>query len=441
MTAATAPIPTAAPTAVPAAAPAELSGRRRLRFGSALDRYVFFEFIKIFVVTALGFPILVFVIDLVDSLPKYLERHIAPGQLVLSYVYWLPETMFNVLPAAVLFATVFTVGAVTRYSEITAAKASGISFYRFILPIVAGATLATGLGLTLGELAAPANARRLAVLKETHDDNGSARTNFAYAADAARVYKVQNLSVDAGTLTGIEIDRKANGPDYPGLLIAAEGARWKAGRGWTLRKGAMHVFPGDPVRVDSSHADRSHADVSRAGAARGDTAAATAVPVRSKTRAAAATAATRTAALPVDIAFEFDSLTDRQMTERPRDLMVTPRAPDDMNYAELGRFIRAMQRSGADVNTLRVTRMLKIAIPVTCVIILLFGAPLATSTQRGGAAYGVGLSLGTTILFLVLIQLTKAVGGKGLIQPELAAWVPSVLFGLTGVVLLSRTRT
>jgi hypothetical protein len=48
------------------------------------------------------------------------------------------------------------------------------------------------------------------------------------------------------------------------------------------------------------------------------------------------------------------------------------------------------------VNTLRVTRMLKIAIPVTCVIILLFGAPLATSTQRGGAAFGVGLSLGTT---------------------------------------------
>ena len=129
------------------------------------------------------------------------------------------------------------------------------------------------------------------------------------------------------------------------------------------------------------------------------------------------------------------------MTERPRDLMVTPKAPDDMDYRELGRFIHAMQRSGADVNTLRVTRMLKIAIPVTCVIILLFGAPLATSTQRGGTAYGVGLSLGTTILFLVLIQLTKAVGGKGLIPPELAAWVPSLLFGVTGAFLLRRTRT
>ena len=407
MTAATLPVPAAPVRSATAAG--EFSGRRRLRFGSALDRYVFTEFIKIFIVSAFGFPILVFVLDLVESLPKYLERHITPGQLALSYVFWLPETMFNVLPAAVLFATVFTVGAVTRYSEITAAKASGISFYRFILPIVAGASLATLLGLTFGELAAPANARRLALIKETHDDNGSARSNFAYAAEGGRVYKAQGLSVDAGTLTGVEVDRKGNGADFPGLLIAAERAQYKAGRGWTLKKGAMHVLPADSVAADA------------------------AVP-----RAKGAPVAT---ALPTDVAFEFDSLLDRQITERPRDLMVTPKAPDDMNYRDLGRFIRAMQRSGADVNTLRVTRMLKIAIPVTCVIILLFGAPLATSTQRGGAAYGVGLSLGTTILFLVLIQLTKAVGGKGLIPPEVAAWVPSLLFGLVGAVLLARTRT
>jgi hypothetical protein len=102
------------------------------RLGGALDRYVFGEFVKIFVVTALGFPILVFVIDVVENLNKYLSRHLTLKAVALSYVYWLPDTMFNVLPAAVLFATVFTVGAVTRHSEITAAKASGISFYRFI---------------------------------------------------------------------------------------------------------------------------------------------------------------------------------------------------------------------------------------------------------------------------------------------------------------------
>jgi lipopolysaccharide export system permease protein len=90
---------------------------------------------------------------------------------------------------------------------------------------------------------------------------------------------------------------------------------------------------------------------------------------------------------------------------------------------------------------LKVERMLKITIPVTCLIIVLFGAPLATSTQRGGTAYGVGVSLGTTVIFLMLIQLTKAIGGKGTIDPYLAAWIPSLVFGVAGTFLLARVRT
>jgi lipopolysaccharide export system permease protein len=359
------------------------------RLGGALDRYVFGEFLKIFAVTALGFPVLVFIIDVVENLDKYLGRKLSLADVALSYVYWLPETMFNVLPAAVLFATVFTVGAVTRHSEITAAKASGISFYRFILPIVWGATLATGLGLTLGELAPRWNATRLRLLQETKNAAGNVRTNFAYAADGGRVYKAVLLSADSAQMTTVEIERRGTGPEFPTVVAAAPIAVYRDGRGWTLRNGSLHMLPHDTV----------------------------------------------------DLAFRFDSLVDRRMVERPRDLMSTPKAPEDMNFEELGRFVEAQERSGTDVGKVRVERMLKIAIPVTCVIILLFGAPLATSTQRGGAAFGVGLSLGTTIIFLILIQLTKAVGGKGLIQPELAAWIPSALFGVVGLILLARTRT
>ena len=70
-----------------------------------LDRYVFGEFWKIFVVTALGFPILVIVIDLTDNLEKYLSKDVPRANIALSYLYWLPDSMFMILPAAVLFAT------------------------------------------------------------------------------------------------------------------------------------------------------------------------------------------------------------------------------------------------------------------------------------------------------------------------------------------------
>ena len=141
------------------------------------------------------------------------------------------------------------------------------------------------------------------------------------------------------------------------------------------------------------------------------------------------------------LALNFATMHDSMMTERPVDMMAKPRDPQEMRYAELSRFIRALERSGGDTSVLRVERALKIAIPVTCLVIALFGAPLATSTQRGGTAYGIGLSLAITVTFLMLIQLTKAVGGKGLIAPDLAAWIPNALFAVVGVVLLTRVRT
>ena len=66
---------------------------------------------------------------------------------------------------------------------------------------------------------------------------------------------------------------------------------------------------------------------------------------------------------------------------------------------------------------------------------------MATSTQRGGAAFGIAISLATTVVFLMLVQLTKAIGSGGAIPPTLAAWIPNALFGVLGIVLLARART
>jgi len=362
-----------------------------MRIVRPLDRYVFVEFWKIFVSTALGFPLLLVVIDLTDNLNKYLSRNLPRHNIIMSYVYWLPDSMFMVLPAAVLFATVFSIGGFTRHSEITAAKASGISFYRLITPILLGAILACGLDLALGEVVPITNQRRADLLEEKSAAfTQTSRYNFAFAGENGRVYKVGALNTGAGTMDQAQIERKGNGIDYPSYVLTAKTARYDAKRGWTLGNGYFEVVP--------------------------DT-------------------------TPTSFAVSFDSLHDRRLTERPIEMMAKPRSPEEMRYEELTRFIRAQERSGSDANLLRVERALKIAIPATCLIIALFGASLATSTQRGGTAYGIGISLATTVIFLMLIQLTKAFGGKGIIPPDLAAWVPGAIFGVIGLVLMARVRT
>ena len=357
-----------------------------------LDRYVLGEFLKILSATALGFPVLVIVIDVTESLDKYLARSLRLVDIAKAYMYGVPETMFLVLPAAVLFATVFAIGGFTRHSEITAAKASGISFHRFVAPIAIGASLATIAGLVLAMVYPGANAQRDELLHEKQLFNSLQRFNFTFLAEE-RVYKLGSADVGKRTLDAVEIYRKGTGPDYPSYLIWSRGARyssraWPAG-GWLLNDGTVHIMTGDSS----------------------------------------------------NFTMRFDSLRDRRFREEPQHLLVNPKAPDEMGFRDLGVFIAAMRRSGTDVNKLRTARMLKLAIPATCIIIMLFGAPLATSNQRGGAAYGVGVSLGTTVVFLMLVQLTQAIGDKGLVMPELAAWLPGMLFGVIGFVLLARVRT
>ncbi len=362
----------------------------RLPFVKPLDRYVFAEFWKIFLVTALGFPVITIIIDLTDHLDTYLARHLSPQTIALSYVYWVPESMFMVLPAAVLFASVFSISSFTRHSEITAAKASGTSFYRFIMPILFGALLATGLDLWVSKVMPAANRAHNDLLLEDKYRGANTRYSFAFAGerDLNRVYKIGTLNRLQGTALNVQVERRGLGASYPTYIVAAKRAEWKHGW-WMLHQGSMHIIP------DSGPG----------------------------------------------LALAFDSLRDNQFKEQPNDMMSRSHLPDEMGYDQLAQAIRELERSGTDVREWKVELALKIAIPVTCIVIALFGAPLATSNQRGGAAVGIAISLATTVTFLMAVQVTKAVGGTGILRPDLAAWLPNAIFALVGLGLLARVRT
>ncbi len=366
-----------------------------------LDRYLLREWLRVFLVTLLGFPILVIVIDLTDKMDQYLSRGLKPLTVALSYVFDLPEKMFLVLPVAVLFATVFTVGSLGRHSELTAAKASGISFHRLVRPLFLAAAASFIMGLVLGEIAPVSTAKRLELLGEKAVQSLPMRDNFVYRADGGWVYAVRGLDLRARQMTDLMLEREGSGVDYPTIVLAAQRAVYsdtskkRMSRAplahWTLYQGALRYLEGsDPVG---------------------------------------------------EVAFEFDSLVSRTLRETPADLLAQPKAPDEMRYIELRRYIDALARSGSNAKKLQVELALKIAIPCICLLIALFGAPLAISTPKSGAAWGVAASLATTFIVLLMFQLAKAVGSGGVLPPVLAAWFPNLLVAVAAVYLLRKAPT
>ena len=126
-----------------------------------LDRYVMTQFLRIFAACVLGVPLLFIVIDLVDNLDVYLGRGLSRADVLLHYFYEFPNQMLLAFPLASFLAAVFTVSTLSRHFEVTAAKASGISFYRVTLPLVALSLLISFVALGLTEIV-PITTRRAA---------------------------------------------------------------------------------------------------------------------------------------------------------------------------------------------------------------------------------------------------------------------------------------
>jgi len=360
--------------------------RLRIR---VLDRLVCRRFLRLFTIFIVAAPMLFILGDATENLDRYLDRGISFDQVVVSYIYGFPQFVFWSFPIAALLATVFTIHPMTTHREVMAAKAGGISFHRFIMPLIVLGFILTGVGLVLADLAPRAN-QTAAELRGDRLRLQGWRSNFVYITDQGEALKARRLTVEDGRIHDLVFQWLPRAGEEASVRhTLAEEARWSEEEGWVFQNGFTREI----------HPDGR------------------------------------------EMAYRFDRLMMKSFTERPEDLLQVLRDEDEMTYEELDRFAERLLRSGGDVGRTLTKKEQRLAIPVATLVIILFGAPLATSSKRGGAAFGVGLSLATTILYLMLFRLSGAMGYAGTLDPWVAAWLPNGIFLVGGLVLLSRVRT
>ncbi len=355
-----------------------------------LDRYIAREFMRLFLLFSLAAPILFVLGDWTDNLDTYSERAIPLGNVALGYLFMLPQFILFSLPIAALIATVFTVSAMTRHSELAAAKAGGISFHRATLVLPFMGLLLTMVGLGLTEVV-PLGIRRAAELHGQKSGSRSVRNDFVYRGDDGNVLAIRRINVGAGRISSLTMENEGDGVTTPTLHTFARDAVWDSTtHQWTLHDGQFRVFASDrPEKL-----------------------------------------------------FKFDAMIPTKLTETPEELAADQKDPEEMRYSEINRFIQSLERSGGTPYKLMFSRAEKIAIPVATLIVILFGAPLLSgATARSGPAYGIGVSLGITIVYLMMFRLAQAVGGTGAIEPALAAWIPNMIFAVGAIGLNLRVKT
>src|SRR3989338_263799 len=304
------------------------------------------------------------------------------------FLYKIPFIFYQLSPIAVLMATLITIGILSRYSEVIAALASGISVLMFSLPFFIFAIFISVVNFTLSESVVPYTTQRVAAMKQAFE--GSNKTVFAqdsiWFKDNTDIYNISYIEPEAGILKGFTVYRMDSNFNISSR-IDAKLVNWKDGK-WISPEGILSQFQDSQLLGVSTLKD---------------------------------------AAMP--------------LSKKPDELRNIERLANEMNYRELTKYVKKLKREGYAASRYSVDLHSKISFPLVSIIMVMIGIPFALRSGRhGGIAIGVGLSVIIGFSYWVVFAVNSSLGYNSIIPPFVAAWFTNFIFTGFGVLLLNNIR-
>jgi lipopolysaccharide export system permease protein len=370
---------------------------RRISFGGfpmLLDDYILRDFILYFSMILGSFLMLLLVFTLFELIGDILRNQISPIIVAEYLLNVSPYFIYNVTPLSMLLAVLVTFGLMTRSNEITAIKATGISIYRIIVPVlVASAILAGGL-FVFDQLYLPVTNKRQDELRNII----KGKPPQTYQIPDRKWIKGQQNTIyfykffdadrnEFGDLTVFKYD-VANF----GLVqrIYANRAHWSPSlQKWVCEQGWERDFRGPAIKDYG----------------------------------------------------QYDASTFATLNEPPAYFKKEVKQFTEMNYEELKRYIHDLQQRGFDVVRLRVQLEKKFAYPLITLVMAVLAVPFALSAGRRGAVAGIAIAVTIAVVYWTISGLSESMGNVSQLPPGLAAWAPDMFFGLIGGYLILRVPT
>jgi lipopolysaccharide export system permease protein len=310
---------------------------------------------------------------------------------IMLLVYRLPSIVVFVFPMSMLLATILTIGRFRSDSEITAFKASGISFVRLVIPIIVIGFLVSLFSIWFQEVIIPRSNKSaediIYNVTQKSRPNIKKNINFTEYDKAGLPLRVINvLGVKDNILQNITLAEYDEGV-LVRLIRAATGSLVKNGD-WIFYNGSLYVF-------DKNRNDKL-----------------------------------------LYVQFEKEYI---HLPVNPLDLSKREKSVEEMNALELKEHISFKKRTGRDIATDLVKFHMRFSIPFTSVIFAILGASVGLKSQRNSSSTGLGLSLIVIIIYYLLISVGMYMGMTNLIPAIVAAWLPNLVIGTAGLYLLSRS--
>ena len=372
-------------------------------FPRILDEYIVREFVTMFFLVLAGFVLLMIIFTFFDLLGDILRNHI-PLAVVGDYLLNLtPSMLYQIAPLAVLIAALVVFGVLNRNSEIVAIKATGISLYRLVIPIV---SIAVCLAISLflfDQYYLPQANRRQELLRNVI--KGRPPQTYLHpeqkwifgqphAGERARIFYYQFFDPDLDKFANVSVFEFDPSTFALTRRIFASRAIWDDdAETWRFENGW--------VRDIASGAGVGNVTEYR----------------------------------------EFLKTSFPEIHEPPDYFQKEALESQEMNFGQLDRYIRDLRQSGFDTMRLRVALWQKLSYPLIAVVMAVLAVPFALSMGRRSSLTGVAVAIAVAITYRVVDSLFGAMGNVNYLPAGMAAWSADILFGLAGGYLLLTTPT
>jgi LPS export ABC transporter permease LptG len=365
-----------------------------LRFPTILDDYVLRGFALFFSMIVAAFLMLLLVFTLFELLSDIMRNQISPltvGEYLLNVA---PYFLYSTTPLSMLLAVLVTFGLLQRSNEITAIKATGISLYRVVVPVLIASILIAGVLFLSDQLYLPYTNKRQDALRNQIKGKPAQtylrpdrKWIFGQHSD---IYYYQFFDPDRDVFGGVSIFQFDPHTFQITHRIAADRAHWSSAMGrWVYEQGWERSLNG-PAIEDYR---------------------------------------------------KFDVATFPQLSEAPAYFKKEIKQSSEMSYDELRRYIHDLEQSGFDVVRLRVQLQKKIAYPLITLVMAVLAIPFALSAGKRSAVAGVATAIGIGVVYWTINGLFEAMGNLSQLPPAVAAWSPDLVFGCIGGYLILRMPT
>jgi len=377
--------------------------------GKILDRHIFINVTGTFLFGIALFMALLLAMDLLEQLIKMIAEKGVPAIMAVQiFALRIPSMLVYAFPMSVLLGILLVFNQMSSDSEMVAIRAGGISFVRIVAPTVAFALVITALTFWISNNFAPFANKQAAHLYEValHSIKKSDPVSYPHIQNGAIDYSIQCADLDMTTLTMHKVTLTFFTKGIPSYMVYAESGYWKPKEGhWRL----SNAYPYD---------------------------------VRENNKSFRMT--------PLNANSELDIKTHvLQVMVSPFDLANAKQSTDDMTVRELQVYIdqkitqNTTEPNADNAKEVGIDRMAlakRFATPFYCLVFALIAAPLGLRHHRTSSAMGLGISLLILFAFYFSNVYLSTFGESGRLTPTLAAWLPTLVGVVLGVVLIARAN-